>query len=186
MLICTSTLEQPQCSWSRWGERNPNQCSPSSNGILTLTGTPLPGTRSARKTGLYPSTHCSVLLWPNSREKGSESFSSSRLCRTSLIEKERLKIPSGTSYKKTRTAEVTICIIPEGLLDRSRQLPNWTWFSMSLRYCHCSQRTSMRLCPGRELLTRLSFESITRQKTVHTISPKRVVSESPKGRIKTT
>ena len=29
------------------GERNPNLCSPSSNGTLTLTGAPLPGTRAA-------------------------------------------------------------------------------------------------------------------------------------------
>ena len=29
------------------GERNPNQCSPSSNGTFTLTGAPLPGTRAA-------------------------------------------------------------------------------------------------------------------------------------------
>ena len=155
-----------------------------------------------------PSTHCTVLLGPNSRGERQRIFllfaplskfalqghttalpqsapisnklrnvavSALRWCVLlnifceKLIEKERLKIPSSTSYKKTRTAEVTICIIPEGLLDRPRQLPNWTWFSMSLRYCHCRQQHIMRLCPRRELLTRLSFESITRQKTVHTM-----------------
>ena len=42
--------------------------------------------------------------------------------------------------QKSRTAEVTICIIPEGLLDRSRQLP-YVWKNPGCRRqrprCHC-------------------------------------------------
>ena len=120
----------------------------SSNGILSLTGTRLPGTRSARKSGLCSSTHCSVL---HGRTLGERQ----RICllltpllnASSLFEKERLKMLSSTSYKKTRTAEGTICIILEGLLDRPRQ-SELVLVSMSMRYCRCC-----RLCSGRELLT---------------------------------
>ena len=57
-------------------------CSPSSNGILTLT----PGTR---KSGLYPSAHCSVLHGPNlGREAANLSPPDLLSNASSFIEKE--------------------------------------------------------------------------------------------------
>ena len=48
------------------GERNPNQCSPSSNGTLTLTGAPLSGTRAAtywqRQRGTRKRRHLASIL----------------------------------------------------------------------------------------------------------------------------
>ena len=61
-----------------------------------------------------------MLLSEKSREAGPSQHLGTpmlRFCPTSFVEKlterERLRISSGLAYKKTPTAEVTICMIPE-------------------------------------------------------------------------
>ena len=116
---------------------------------------------AAERTHSQHIAQCCCLKNPG--RLGRPSISSLRRCasaqrlssRSSRRERERLRISSGSAYKKTRTAEVTICIIPERTARSTvRFTTTWVSRSKSARLCnHCKLAfpgKGIELLPGRK------------------------------------